>query len=394
MSAHELRLKVLFPREPLLAGKVGNLYGYRHDTTSVVNVVTCGEPPEGPFGTFPPPAIVGRIAAEPQEHPAAGLYGNYRGDEVLLFDDGQPCAVEIYSLARDLFSRQQGILESSKMLDHGVIVSGCGSVGSLVALELARAGVGRFLLVDHDVLAYHNLSRHQCGVSEVGRFKVDAVRDRILDINPKAEVQVVRGTIHSLPKEVFDRWCGPQSLVVGCADNREADLYANKISCLYAIPFLSIGLWERAFAGEVFWNVPGEGGCYHCLFGNQSHGLSSRASVNRTFYTTEENLAEVQFEPGISADISFVTLVGVKLAIDLLNPNDPAYRPRVRSSLTQFTLICNANDPVAGGGLAEIFDRPLQVTSSIKVERRVGCPHCKLIGSEAESNLTHAGHDR
>lgn len=383
----EPHLRVLFPREPVLTGKIGDLYGFRHDATSVVNVVACGEPPEGSLGSCLPPTVLGHLAAAPQQHPAAGLYGHYRGDEVLLFHDGQPCVVEYYSLARDLFSRHQGILESSKMLYHGVIISGCGSVGSLVALELARAGVGRFLLIDHDVLAYHNLSRHQCGVSDVGRFKVDAVRDRILDINPKAEVQEVRGTIHSLPKSVFDRWCGPQSLVVGCADNREADLYANKISCLYAIPFLSIGLWERAFAGEVFWSVPGEGGCYHCLFGDRDPGLSSRASVNRRFYTTEENLAAVQFEPGISVDISFVTLVGIKLAIDLLNRNDPAYRPRVRPSLSQFTLICNANDPAASGGLAEIFDHPLQITSSIEVECRADCAHCKLIGSEAASRL-------
>ncbi|MEA2600679.1 MAG: molybdopterin-synthase adenylyltransferase [Acidobacteriota bacterium] len=393
MKMREPRLRILFPREPLLAGKVGDLYGYRHDATSIVNVIACGEPPQGPFGTFLPPAVVGHIITEPQQHPTAGLYGHYRGDEILLFYDGQPCAVELYSLTRDLFSRHQGILESSKMFGHGVVISGCGSVGSLVALELARAGVGRFLLIDHDVLAYHNLSRHQCGVSDVGRFKVDAVRDHILDINPKAKVQAVRGTIHSLPKHVFDLWCGPQSLIVGCADNREADLYADKISCLYSIPFLSIGLWERAFAGEVFWNVPGEGGCYHCLFGNQDRGLSNRTLVNRTFYTTEENLAEVQFEPGISVDISFVTLIGIKLAIDLLNRNDPTYRPRVRSSLSQFTLICNANDSAAGGGLGEIFDRPLQVTSSIQVERRADCAHCKLIGSEVASSLAHASHD-
>lgn len=42
-----------------------------------------------------------------------------------------------------------------------------------------------------------------------------------------------------------------QTVLIGCADNRSADVYANSISVMYGIPFLSIGFWERAFAGEI-----------------------------------------------------------------------------------------------------------------------------------------------
>jgi molybdopterin/thiamine biosynthesis adenylyltransferase len=168
---------------------------------------------------------------------------------------------------------------------------------------------------------------------------------------------------------------------VGCADNREADLYANKISCLYQVPFVSIGFWERAFAGELFWSIPGETACYHCVFGGQEQNvLSHRTSTNRRIYTNQAELQKVVFEPGISMDISFVTIIGTKLALDLLMGADGSRdSARTIKSLTQFTLLCNTTDSKVGGDLAAIFSYPLQITRSIEVEKLAGCAHCALV---------------
>ena len=74
------------------------------------------------------------------------------------------------------------------------------------------------------------------------------------------------------------------------------------------------------------------------------------------------------FEPGISADINFVTTVGVKMILDLLNRDNENYTQRLIYHLSQYTLICNTNNPKIGGEMAEIFSHPLQVTTSIEVE--------------------------
>ena len=95
---------------------------------------------------------------------------------------------------------------------------------------------------------------------------------------------------------------------------------------------------------------------------------SGRVTQNRRFYTTEEDLAKVSFEPGISADINFVTIVAVKMILDLLNRDTPGYVQRLLPSLTQYTLICNTNNPEVGGEQAEIFSYPLQVTTSIYID--------------------------
>ena len=94
---------------------------------------------------------------------------------------------------------------------------------------------------------------------------------------------------------------------------------------------------------------------------------SGRVTQNRRFYTTEEDLEKVSFEPGISADINYVTIIAVKLALDILNRNTQGYSQRLLPHLTQYTLVCNTNNPDIGGEEAELFKYPLQVTTSIKV---------------------------
>lgn len=69
-----------------------------------------------------------------------------------------------------------------------VAIVGMGSVGSKVAASLTRAGIGRFVLVDEDVLAPHNLVRHDLDLREVGLHKAHGMRKALTCINPKVDV--------------------------------------------------------------------------------------------------------------------------------------------------------------------------------------------------------------
>ena len=274
------------------------------------------------------------------------------------------CVTESYQLKMDIFSRNTGILESDTMLKKGAVIIGCGSVGSLVALELARAGVGRFFLIDMDIMGYHNICRHQCGVQDVGKFKTTAIKERILQINPTAKVHTENKMIQEIALDEFEKFCNEDCIMVGCADNREGDLYADAmIAKPYKMPFVSIGCWERAFAGEIFYCLP-EGMPAYSDFMAALGNSSGRTTANTHLYMGEVGT----FEPGISVDINFVTTIAVKLILDLLNRNNDSYTQRLIDSLTQYTLICNTNNPKIGGEMAEIFSYPLQVTRSIKVE--------------------------
>ena len=71
-----------------------------------------------------------------------------------------------------------------------VAVFGIGGVGGYVVEALARSGVGAFVLIDNDEVALSNLNRQIIATRDtVGRPKVDVMRERILSINPEAQVE-------------------------------------------------------------------------------------------------------------------------------------------------------------------------------------------------------------
>ena len=299
-----------------------------------------------------------------------GLIGWWENQtlHLLQIDTLREVKIESYALQMDIFSRNVGILESTVMLQKKAVFVGCGSVGSLVAVELAKAGVGNFMLIDNDVFGYHNICRHQCGIYDVGHFKTDALADRIFQINPYATVMKKNCMIQEIDRGEMEDFCNEDTIIIGGADNREGDLYASDFALENKMPFISIGCWERAFAGEIFYCLPNGMPTYRDFLKAMGY-ISGRVTQNRRFYTTEEDLEKVSFEPGISADVNFITIIGVKIILDLLNRSTPGFIQRLVPYLTQYTLVCNTNNPQIGGEQAEIFKYPLQVTTSIYISK-------------------------
>ena len=73
----------------------------------------------------------------------------------------------------------------------------------------------------------------------------------------------------------------------------------------------------------------------------------------------------LRFEPGTAVDLNFVTLVGVKEALDLLNRHNPEFTTRVLDDLTEYTLICNSNKTELGGENARMFPHPLFISHNV-----------------------------
>lgn len=361
------KLRVLFPEDLNTSQYYGKIYGYHKKETGVFNVVS-NKPQKGL-------KCLGEIVQHmPEVVNHRALYGVRSNEKVEFYYNEEHYETEIYSLYLNIFSRNKGILETSVMKEKSAVILGCGSVGSLVALELARSGVGNFLLVDTDILEYHNICRHQCGISEVGEYKVDIIKKRILNINPTANVITRRSIVEHISQEDFDLVCrGENTIFVGCADNRKADVYANMVAARLGCSFLSIGFWERALAGEIFYWLPKRNmPCCGCALG--SGGLSGRVeNNNHHVYSNQVDIEKLKFEPGISVDINFITCIGIKLALDILNLTNSSYIPRLLNDLQQYTLICNTSNPQIGGEMVEIFSYPLQVTTSLKVNFRASC---------------------
>ena len=104
------------------------------------------------------------------------------------------------------FSRTTRILGENtiKILsDKHIAIFGLGGVGGYVAEALVRSGIGKFDLIDHDKIDITNLNRQIIATHKtIGRDKAEVMRERMLDINPAAEI-----TIHPcffLPENAAD----------------------------------------------------------------------------------------------------------------------------------------------------------------------------------------------
>ncbi len=80
-----------------------------------------------------------------------------------------------------------------KLRNKHVFVAGMGGVGSYCTEALARAGIGRLTLLDHDVVVASNINRQLPALlSTVGQSKAELMRARIADINPDCQVTLLR----------------------------------------------------------------------------------------------------------------------------------------------------------------------------------------------------------
>ncbi len=357
----EIEKTVFISEEQLANTEIRSLYGRYYEDTYIFNIFPETLNSRGD--------LLCKVLTAGSDIPKTEFCAIQDGKSISFYYDGKKLKVESYGLYQSIFSRNKGILETDTMSQKKAIILGCGSVGSLVSMELARAGVGHFLLADPDIIEYHNICRHQCGIEDVGDLKVNALERKLKNINPNVHIEKFEGIVQNLPKTMLDEFCVEGDTVfVGCADNRAADVYTNRISIYYSVSFISIGFWERAFAGEIFYHVPGKHmPCYECALG-EGGNISARAQANHHIYSNQEQTEGVKFEPGISVDINFITTIGIKMIIDMLNLTNDKYIPRVLNDLKQYTIVCNTCNPEIGGEMVEIFSYPLQITTSLVVD--------------------------
>ena len=100
-----------------------------------------------------------------------------------------------------------------------VAVCGLGGLGSNIAIALARAGIGRLLLIDFDRVDITNLHRQQYKANQIGLYKTDALAKNLLEIAPYTEITAVTAKI---TEENFADLLKGADVVCEAFDNAEA----------------------------------------------------------------------------------------------------------------------------------------------------------------------------
>lgn len=303
------------------------------------------------------------------------LIGEWDDDLLIFHYKGKKIDWSTYSIESDIASRNKGIVDNVHLKDSYAVIVGCGSVGSLIALELARGGVGNFILVDNDIFAYHNISRHQCGILDVGKRKVDALEERLYQINPLVSVKKYFSTIQDVfVDDLKSCLIGNNGIIINCGDNRLSSYYSNSLAIELNLYFISACASFMAAYGEMFWFIPQyDMPCYGCVYGD-NYNVGNNNEIIRHWYAGEEQLAKDDFIPALSVDIDYISIIATKFAIDLLMLSYPSYEPRYIQYSTPFMFI--SNFVLKDGNMDSLgINEPLQIVKT-KTQKRNNCLLC------------------
>ena len=230
-----------------------------------------------------------------------------------------PVKVNYIPSKENIFSRSKGILEVGALKDKKVVIIGLGSFGSQIAIELAKAGVGNFSLMDFDRVELHNLSRHTATVRDLGRLKTNVIEEAILGKNPYAVVRKYPVDINK-DLELLHSEIETADLVICATDNNTSRFNISKA----LVDKAKVGIFGRAITraegGDVFRYRPG-GPCYCCLIGEgnlQQEEITNVESARRdgriAAYVSPED-ADAMVQVGLSSDIEPICNLMVKLAL-------------------------------------------------------------------------------
>lgn len=145
-----------------------------------------------------------------------------------------------------------------------VVVVGVGSIGSAVSQALAEYGVHHLVLVDPDRLLPHNLVRHQAKRRWIGRYKVNAQRDTLLDRFPHLDVSALPLSVTSgadLMRPLF----ADADIVLCCADGAEPRIVCSHLARWASTPLVLACILDDGAIGEIIRLRPGKRtGCLAC----------------------------------------------------------------------------------------------------------------------------------
>lgn len=181
--------------------------------------------------------------------------------------DGQFVAYRCFPYKNDLgVARVPGMEELRQKF---VVLAGLGTIGSRVATHLAQAGVGRLHLMDMDQLTPGNLVRFDGDIHGVGMAKVDAVRRRLLEVNPYVQVSgetaQVGAAMSKADRVAFHQMLAEADLIVDCTALHGVHRYINEIAYAVGKPTVYAWITNGSWGGEIVRVVPGETPCYVCF---------------------------------------------------------------------------------------------------------------------------------
>ncbi|CCF56335.1 hypothetical protein KAFR_0B00350 [Kazachstania africana CBS 2517] len=149
-----------------------------------------------------------------------------------------------------LYDRQirlWGLAAQTNMRSAKVLLINIGSIGTEITKNIVLSGIGHFHIMDASKVSEEDLgSQFFLSCEDVGKYKIDAVRERIMDLNPRVELQFDIESVDSINEDFFKNF----DLIIATELNREQMLKINQITRKFNIPLYlsgSNGLFSYIF---------------------------------------------------------------------------------------------------------------------------------------------------
>jgi len=224
--------------------------------------------------------------------------------------------------SEELFKRTKEILNPGLAGKETWSFIGVGSGGARVAEEAARFGVGRIILIDRpgEVLEEHNIIRHILGYRDLGRLKVEALRDHIVSsINPACNVETVSMDVME-GKERLAAIVARSTQVHVCTDNEKSKHAVNDASVKAGVPLIFAGVFDGGCGGEAGRAMPG-GACYACIAAYLNRSGKFDEDEVETFDYSNPSVPE-KSTAALNLDIAQIALLEARVGLLTMMANE------------------------------------------------------------------------
>ncbi len=149
-----------------------------------------------------------------------------------------------------------------KLKAASVMISRVGGVGSVVAYELAAAGVGKLVLAHAGNVKHSDLNRQLLMTHDwLGKPRMESIKRRLLDLNPRLEIVPVEENVSESNAGRLVEQC---DLIVDCAPLFPERFAMNRQAVLQNKPLVECAMYE--LEAHITTVIPGKGPCLQCIF--------------------------------------------------------------------------------------------------------------------------------
>jgi len=311
---------------------------------------------------------------------------NYKKEFLEVIDDPSDFegTTAINSLVKSFSTEKiEGSVDSNLMSQSHIVIVGVGGAYGICE-DLVRTGIGKLTIIDFDTVDNSNLSTQGFYIDDIGKYKVDVIKERLLKINKEVIVNSINANFNELSEDYIYTLIKNSNLLMMMTDDFNAQKRGNLFSLKYKIPALFAIMYERARGAEIVFNIPDiTPACFRCAvsprYKEYDEGYTNKVTSHQS------NAFQTHYLNSAIGMIALSIIHRDSVSTELGN----WYSNKWEKNLVQLKLSPNYINRLFNNG-AFCFDA---VWQKIEVERPPKyeyCPDCGGKGNLMETIINHS----